>query len=107
MSAIPPNVAASVLQSGLAQQVQSQDKDAAETAKSQAVRDLHGRGGDEDILEVEATEADTQVHPDAGGLGSQGRNDAPPEEEAEAETTNPSDGITVDADGRPHLDLSA
>lgn len=105
MSAIPPNVAASVLQSGLAQRVQARDKDAVESAKATAARDLNGRGGAEDILEVEATEADTQVHPDAGGLGSQGRHDAPPDEEAEA--PNPSDGITVDADGRPHLDLSA
>ncbi len=106
MSAIPPNVAASVLQSGLAQRVQARDKDAVETAKAAATRDLNGRGGAEDILEVEATEADTQVHADASGLGSQGRHDAPPEEEAEADTPNPSDGLTVDADGRPHLDLS-
>ena len=105
MSAIPPNVIGSALQSGMAQQVQATEKDKADNARAQAART--GPGGAEDILEIEATDADTQVHTDAGGLGGQGRHDAPSEEEPEAEAPQGPDGITVDEEGRPHLDLSA
>ncbi len=106
MSAIPPHVAASVLQSGVAQQVQSQEKDASDNARANTARKTSGTSFD-DVLEVEATDSDTQVHADSGGLGSQGRHDAPPEEEAEEEATEVSDSVTVDSEGQPHLDLSA
>lgn len=106
MSAIPPNIIGSVLQSGEAQRVQSTDRDKSENAKAQAVRDSNQTTAGEDILEVEATDADTQVHADSGGLGSQGRHDAPPEEETQDQAED-RDGITVDDEGRPHLDLSA
>lgn len=107
MSAIPPNAIASVLQSGVAQRAQATERDAAENAKAQAARDGGRSTGGEDILEVEATDADTQVHTDSGGLGSQGRHDAPAEEEPDAEASAQADGVTIDEDGRPHVDLSA
>lgn len=109
MSAIPPNIS-SVLQAGVAQQAQSTKQNADENAKADAAKRTGGTPGFDDILEIEATDADTQVHTDAGGLGSQGRHDAPPEEKPEdqpTEVTNPPDGVTLDENGRPHLDLSA
>ncbi|MFQ5430019.1 MAG: hypothetical protein ACE5E1_06880 [Phycisphaerae bacterium] len=107
MSAIPPNVIGSVLQSGVAQQAQATERDAAENARARAAREGGRTTSGEDILEVEATDADTQVHTDSGGLGSQGRHDAPPEEEAGGESPHDESGVTVDEQGRPHLDLSA
>ncbi len=110
MSAIPPNVVSSVLQAGVAQQAQSTKQNADENAKADAAKRSGGTPGFEDVLEIEATDADTQVHTDAGGLGSQGRHDAPPEEQIEdepAEAADPSDGVTLDENDQPHLDLSA
>ncbi|MCG8406201.1 MAG: hypothetical protein MI923_13475 [Phycisphaerales bacterium] len=107
MSAIPPNIIGSVLQSGDAQRTQATDRDKAENAKAQAARDAGRTSAGEDILEVEATDADTQVHTDSGGLGGQGRHDAPPEEEEAQPQPEAPDGITIDEEGRPHLDLSA
>ncbi len=105
MSAIPPNVVSSVLQSGVAQQAQAAERDAAENARTDAARGGGRLSAGDDIIEVEATDADTQVHTDSGGLGGQGRHDPKPEEE---ETLlDPDAGITLDDAGRPHLDLSA
>jgi len=107
MSAIPPNVVSSVLQSGVAQQAQSQPRDRAENEQTDAARELTGRGGDEDILEIEETDARTRVNKDGGGQGSQGRHDGAPEEESSAPDDESNDGITRDDDGRPRLDISA
>lgn len=107
MSAIPPNVIGSVLQSGVAQQIQSQARDRVENDRTDASRELTGRGGDEDILEIEETDGRTKVDKDGGGQGSQGRYDGAPEDEGAASDDPPTDGITRDDDGRPHLDISA
>ncbi|HKQ46532.1 MAG TPA: hypothetical protein VJZ71_00505 [Phycisphaerae bacterium] len=103
MSAIPPSPIASVLQSGPAQAEQARDTDAARNATTDRSRGV-GAGPDA-ILEVESTDADTQVHTDSGGLGSQGRQDSPPEEPTDDSAVD--DGITTDADGLAHVDLSA
>lgn len=105
MSAIPPNPIASVLQSGAAQSEAARDADAAKNADERRVRQT-GAGPDA-ILEIEGTDTeDTQVHTDSGGLGSQGRYDAPPEEE-EPVADESGEGITTDEHGRPRIDLSA
>lgn len=103
MSAIPPSSVGSVLQSPAAQAEHSRRVDADKNA--QADRARAAATGPDAVIEVEATDADTKVHTESGGGGSQGRYDAPPEEEAPEQT--PADGITLDEDGRPHLDLSA
>ncbi len=103
MSAIPPHVAASVLQSGVAQKTQAADRDNAENTKAYAAREGSRAG---DVLEVEATDADTQVHTDSGGLGGQGRHDAPPPEDEDAPPPEAQD-VTFDDEGKPHIDLSA
>lgn len=105
MSAIPPNPIASVLQSQAAQQAQSKDRESEDNLRTDASRRLTGAGGTDDIIEIEETDtADTQVHPDTSGTGGQGRFDAP-EEYADQQQPE-SGGITLDEDGRPHLDLS-
>lgn len=108
MSAIPPNVIGSVLQSGLTQEAQSRDRDRVENDRKDAARALAGSGAD-DILEIEQTDTDdTQVHPDTMGAGGQGRHDPPPTDESDAdESSSHADGLTFDGDGRPHLDISA
>lgn len=109
MSSIPPpNVIGSVLQSGVTQQAASQAKDRAENALTDASRELTGRGGNEDILEIEETDGGTKVDADGGGYGSQGRADSPPEEEDPVdEASDQQDGVRRDEDGREHLDISA
>ena len=103
MSAIPPNAIVSVLQSGAAQREQARDIDTAKSAQSEAAR--RAAVGPDAFVEIEATDGDTQVHTDSGGLGSQGRHDAKPEEEAPKKEETPA--VVVDKNGRPHLDISA
>ncbi|RIK63994.1 MAG: hypothetical protein DCC65_15065 [Planctomycetota bacterium] len=105
MSAIPPSPIASVLQSPAAQAEAARESDAARNADAQRARGL--TSGPDAILEVEGTDTDdTQVHTDSGGLGSQGRYDAPPDEEP-ATVADETDGIRTDAEGRPRIDISA
>jgi hypothetical protein len=103
MSSIPPNIIGSVLQSGPAQREQAREIDVAKSSQAEAAR--RAAAGPDAFIEIEATDADTQVHTDGGGLGSQGRHDAPPEEPAAAAVDDPA--VTLDEMGRPHLDLSA
>ncbi|HPF37246.1 MAG TPA: hypothetical protein P5081_01570 [Phycisphaerae bacterium] len=108
MSSIPPNAIGSVLQSGVTQSAASQQKDRVENEQTDASRELTGRGGTEDILEIEETDGRTKVDADGGGYGSQGRYDGGPEEEGAAEEVAADEsGITRDDDGRERLDISA
>jgi hypothetical protein len=104
MSAIPPSVIGSVLQSPAAQNEQSRPAEAARNTQLDAARKLAGTPGD--VLEVEETDSDSRVHTDSGGAGGQGRQDAPPEEE-DQEQQEESSGLHVDDQGIPHLDISA
>jgi hypothetical protein len=103
MSAIPPSVIGSVLGAPAAQNEQARHIDTDKNA--QVDRAAVTSSGPDAVLEIEATDADTKVHTDSGGGGSQGRYDAKPEEE-ETEA-QPPDGVTLDEQGRPHIDLSA
>ena len=107
MSAIPPHAVGSVLQSGMAQQVQSAARDSEENLRGDASRELTGKGGSEDVIEIEETDSQTKVDAEGGGQGSQGRHDAPPEEDDAAGDNKPRGGVTYDDDGTPHLDISA
>lgn len=109
MSAIPPNVIASVLQSGVVQRDAAKDMEAAKQASTETTRKLTG-GPDALVeLEIEATDTDTQIHSDSGGgAGGQGRHDAGADEAPAADdAANDTSGVTVDATGRVHIDLSA
>jgi hypothetical protein len=102
MSAIPPAPIASALQAGSAarDQVRSIDADKNAQARAAAIT-----SGPDTILEVETTDADTKVHTESGGAGSQGRQDSPPEETPGQEMAAPP-GITTDETGHQHIDLS-
>jgi len=106
MSSIPPHAVGSVLQSGMAQQVQSAARDSEENLRGDASRELTGKGGSEDVIEIEETDSQTKIDAEGGGQGSQGRHDAPPEDEEAATDGQPRGGITYDDDGTPHLDIS-
>ncbi|HUN80356.1 MAG TPA: hypothetical protein VMV81_02490 [Phycisphaerae bacterium] len=102
MSLIPSGVVGSVLQSGEAQRVAARPADAAKDTQAEAARRLNA--GPDTLLDIEATDTDTAVHTDSGGLGSQGRQDSPPEEETAAED---SQDQPPSADDPTHIDLSA
>jgi hypothetical protein len=92
-----------VLQTPAAQTEQTRPADAAKNAQTDAARRLAGTAGD--VLEIEETDAETAVHADSEGGGSQGRHDAPPEEAGQP--SEDQSGIVVDDQGVPHLDVSA
>ena len=101
MSAIPPGIVGSVLQSGDAQRAAARPLDAAKTGQAEAARRLNA--SPDALIDIEATDTDTNVHTDSGGLGSQGRQDSPPDEEPVVdEPESPAAGA-----GPPHLDISA
>jgi hypothetical protein len=102
MSAIPPSVISSALQSTAAQREQAKEIDTARTAVSEAAR--KAAAGPDAFVEIEATDGDTQVHTDSGGMGSQGRQDSKPDEQPPIDEAAE---ITVDETGTPHIDLSA
>lgn len=109
MSSIPPNFIGSVLQSGIAQQTQSKDRETEENTRTDTSRKMNGAAGAGDIIEIEATDTDdTEVHSDTGGTGGQGRYDTPPEDQVDdAAGQKEEAGVRYDEHGRPHLDLSA
>ena len=96
---IPTGVVGSVLQSGDAQRAAARPVDAAKAGEADAARRL--AGGPDVLVDIEATDTDTNVHTDSGGLGSQGRQDSPPEEDQ----ADAAPSVSEDLDG--HLDISA
>jgi len=103
MSGIPPAAIGSVLQSGAAQNEQNRRIDAGRNADLDRARALAAAA--DAIVEIEETDADTRVHTDSGGAGSQGRQDSPADQEESAGEEET--GITVDDGGQCHLDVSA
>lgn len=69
MSSItPPNIVSAALQSNAAQRTAATDKAGEEARAAQFSREL--RAADHAVeVEIEATDADTRVHADAGGQG--------------------------------------
>ncbi len=107
MSAIPPNFIGSAIQSADAQRKASESRDVDES-RTASDRARQVARNEEMGSTVETTDADTQVHTEGGGLGSQGRDFAEESEEPETQDAEQgSSGITTDADGQLHLDLEA
>ena len=103
MSAIPPNII-SAIGVPAAQREQARSIESTRQAGFETSRKLTGSPDALVELEVEATDADTQVHADSGGASSQGRYDAKPD--GTDEDTNESNGISIDESGRTHIDLA-
>lgn len=106
MSAIPPNVAGSVLQAPLAQQqaadVRRVADDSRENASQSQVRSV-----EQQDTTVSAGDEDVRVGPDAGGTGGQGRSFREEPGAAPEKPDDADEGITVDESGQMHLDLEA
>ncbi len=82
MSAMPPNVVGSVLQSHLAQHQVSAVRETEESQRDNASR-RQASALDERDTTVGTTDTDTRIHSDAEGAGGQGRAFSSPEEETE------------------------
>jgi hypothetical protein len=108
MSAIPPSIPASVLQSTQAQQqavgIQKADTDAQDQAFRAEIRAVEQRDGT-----VFSGDDDTRINPDGGGTGGQGRafREGGEETPATEEESRSGTGITIDESGQPHVDLEA
>ena len=103
MSAVPPSVVGSVLQSHVTQQQVSAVRDSHESERDNASR-RQASAVDEKDTTVGTTDTDTQIHADAEGTGSQGRAFSSAEEETE-EGADESDSPLGD-EGR-NIDLQA
>ncbi len=82
MSAMPPNIVGSALQSHMAQHQVSTLREADEGQRDNASR-RQASAVDEKDTTVGTTDTDTQIHSDAEGTGSQGRAFTSAEEEKE------------------------
>ncbi len=104
MSAIPPTIISSVLQSDPAQRQQVADRGNEEARAAGVSRELTAPDKAVEV-EIEATDADTQVHTDAGGQGSYGREYA--EEEAGHGPHGSKPGPDEDAALHGRIDITA
>ena len=103
MSAVPPNVVGSVLQSHLTQHQVSVVRDTQESERDNANR-RQASAVDEKDTTVGTTDTDTQIHTDAEGTGSQGRAFSSPEEEVEQDAGEPDSPL---GDEGRNIDLKA
>lgn len=105
MSSIPPDIVGSSLQAGFVQREAARGADSARTGQAQSA-EQQVRAVDEASGNVETDDADTQVHADTEGSGSQGRRFS---EEPEEEANDLEDGETnpTSTDGPRHLDIEA
>lgn len=107
MTAAGPNLVGPILQAPLQQERLAQARDAEQTQQSEKSRQLAARA-DQAEHAVEDTDADTVVHTDAGGTGSQGRAFGEASEEARPEQElQKADQVTRDEQGQIHIDLQA
>jgi hypothetical protein len=103
MSTMPPNVVGSVLQSHMAQHQASVVRETEESQRDNASR-RQALAADERDTTVGTADTDTQIHADAEGTGSQGRDFSSPEEEAEQDAD---ESTTPSGDEGRNLDLRA
>lgn len=103
MSSVPPNIAGSVLQSNMAQRQVGRVRSNEDIQRNGATRQ-QTNAIDANDTTVGTDDEDTQVHTDAEGTGSQGRNFNNPEETEEQENT---DSQSPSGDEGQHIDLQA
>ncbi|HPD29544.1 MAG TPA: hypothetical protein PLL20_06085 [Phycisphaerae bacterium] len=102
MSAMPPNIVGSVLQSHIAQHQVSTVREADESQRDSAGR-RQASVVDERDTTVGTTDTDTQIHADAEGTGSQGRAFSSPEEQEQ----NADQSHSPQGDEGRNIDLQA
>lgn len=101
MSAVPPNLAASILQSNLAQRQVSAVRDAERNQRTSADRQ-QARAVDQADSTVAGTDDSSEIYADAEGAGSQGRAFSNPDEQPAPDSPAPDQ-----PDEGQHIDLSA
>lgn len=102
MSAMPPNVVGSALQSHLTQRQVSLARETEETQRDSATR-RQASAVDERDTTVGTADTDTQIHSDAEGTGSQGRAFSEPEKQEEQDAA---EATPLGDEGR-NIDLQA
>lgn len=106
MAEMPSDIISSAAQSGIQAREAANARNATRANTANAVN-RQIQAADEAGSTVDTEDADTQIHADAEGTGSQGR---PFEEgggEDAAAGAEAEDGVILDEDGRMHLDLEA
>jgi len=106
MSTVPPNIVGPILQTVVQQQQAAQTDDAEKARGTEQSRRMAQRS-DRAEHTVSDTDSDTAVDPEAGQGGGQGRAFSEQPEEETPESQGPSDAVTRDEDGRPHIDIQA
>lgn len=101
-----PGIIASSLQS-LLQQRQASQSHQADESRTAELRQQRAAIDERAHDVVETTDDDTRIHPEAGQGGGQGRPFSGKSSEQEETPPDEDSGITVDEDGRLHLDLEA
>jgi len=105
MSATPPNLVGSILQSHLVQRQAARIRDNDEASRTNAARQ-QAASADEKDTTVGTADSDTQVHTDAEGAGGQGRAFTTPEDQDELNTDAPDAENPLTDEGR-NIDLQA
>lgn len=105
MSAVPPHLAASVLQSNVAQRQVSSVRDTERNQRANADTQ-QARAIDQADSTVEITDESSEVYSDAEGAGSQGRAFSNPEDEDALNTAADDPDNPDDNEEGQHIDLS-
>lgn len=106
MSAVPPHLAASVLQSNVTQRQVSSVRDTERNQRANADTQ-QARAIDQADSTVEITDESSEVYSDAEGAGSQGRAFSPaPEDEDALNTASDDPDDPDDTEEGQHIDLS-
>ena len=106
MAEIPSDIASSAAQAGHQARNVARGRDAPRAGQAIAAKDQAQASAESDAT-VDTTDNDNQVYSDAEGAGSEGRtfDEGGAKTDGDAESTDK--GITMDDDGRQHVDLEA
>ncbi len=107
MSEIPSEIASSAAQAGFRAREVAKERDARRAGGADAALG-RAKSVDEAGSTVETENEDTAVFTESEGAGGQGRaHEEGESEDAAQEEQSLDDDVTVDDEGRPHLDLEA
>ena len=108
MSALPPQLIASSLQSALQQRQAQQSRSVADRRQSDVSQAIV-KAGQQHETQIDNTEADNQIHEDGSGTSGGGQGRAfheEPQPDMVDDGIIPQDAAAGD-DGQPHLDIRA
>ncbi len=107
MSALPPQLIVSSLQSTLQQHQVLQNRSVADRRQTDTSAAIV-RAGQQHETQIDNAEADSQIHSDSSGAGGQGRSfHEEPQQDIPGSSEPAANGPDIDADGQTHLDITA